>query len=109
MTTTIESKAFQAISKELERERQRCRELEIEIMALRAEIEALKKELSDIAPEIVNDGVKIFEQNGLIEQMREALSVLVASATQSGPLWHGSAEMQIAKAALEAAERMKKK
>jgi hypothetical protein len=41
----------------------------------------------------------------LIEQMREALNVLVASATKRGPLWHGSAEMQIAKAALEAAER----
>lgn len=41
----------------------------------------------------------------LIEQMREALNVLVASATPSGPLWHGSAEMQIARAALSAAER----
>ena len=42
----------------------------------------------------------------LIEQMREALNVLVASATPSGPLWHGSAEMQIARAALSAAERI---
>lgn len=43
MTTTIESKAFQAVARELERERQRCRELEIEVMALRAEIEMLRK------------------------------------------------------------------
>ena len=44
-------------------------------------------------------------KDALIEQMREALNVLVASATPSGPLWHGSAEMQIARAALSAAER----
>ena len=47
----------------------------------------------------------ISKQMKLIEQMREALNVLVASATPSGPLWHGSAEMQIARAALSAAER----
>ena len=55
----------------------------------------------------VEDEIKqvINKQSELIEQMREALNVLVASATPSGPLWHGSAEMQIARAALSAAER----
>ena len=51
----------------------------------------------------------ISKQEKLIEQMRDALNVLVASATPSGPLWHGSAEMQIARAALSAAGRMEKK
>ena len=44
--TTIESKAFQAVSRELERERQRCNDLEIEIIVLKAEIERLRKELA---------------------------------------------------------------
>jgi len=48
---------------------------------------------------------EIERKDALIEQMREALNVLVASATPSGPLWHGSAEMQIARAAISAAGR----
>ena len=54
--------------------------------------------------EIADARAEIERKDKLIEQMREALNVLVASATKRGPLWHGSAEMQIAKAAL-AAER----
>lgn len=49
---------------------------------------------------------RVAERDKLIEQMREALNILVASATPSGPLWHGSAEMKIARAALSAAERI---
>lgn len=41
-----------------------------------AEIERLNKELSDIASGVVNDGVKIFEQKKIIEQMCNALKII---------------------------------
>lgn len=108
-----------------------ARQLETELADARAEIERLNKrdgnaEIYLCAPikdnpfnreklSIADFGVadnhyivesaEIERKDKLIEQMREALNVLVASATPSGPLWHGSAEMQIARAALSAAER----
>jgi chromosome segregation ATPase len=66
-----------------------------------------RKKVRPRLPGFVDD--EISRRDKLIEQMREALNILVASATPSGPLWHGSAEMKIARAALSAAERMKKK
>ena len=58
--------------------------------------------------ELADARAEIERKDQLIEQMREALNVLVAGATPSGPLWHGSTEMQIARAALSAAERGKR-
>ena len=94
---------------ELERD-----ELKKQLADARAEIERLKGViLSQISPEpFVLSGYSTTatpekdSRDELIEQMKGALNVLVASATPSGPLWHGSAEMQIARAALSAAERM---
>jgi len=62
-----------------------------------------RKKVKPRLPGFIDD--EISKRDALIEQMRGALNVLVASATPSGPLWHGSAEMQIARAALSAAER----
>ena len=64
----------------------------------------LETELADKEKQLAEARAENERKDKLIEQMRGALSVLVASATPSGPLWHGSAEMQIAKAALSAAE-----
>ena len=44
-------------------------------------------------------------KSALIEQMREALKAVVSSAPPGGPLWHGSAEIEKAVAAIKAAER----
>lgn len=71
----------------------------------RAEIERLKLVSQNQETVIAAQRRSAKAKNELIEQMRDALNVLVASATPSGPLWHGSAEMQIARAALSAAER----
>jgi len=68
------------------------------------EIAELKQKYSEMNEERIKWLGDNMKQAKLIEQMREALNVLVASATPSGPLWHGSAEMQIARAALSAAE-----
>jgi len=78
----------------------------------------MSKPLTRVAREILEAEIKradkrkikelraeIERKDKLIEQMKGALNVLVASATPSGPLWHGSAEMQIARAALSAAEQ----
>lgn len=85
-----------------------ARQLEREIAEARAEIERLKEyttcTLESTDAEMDDKDIQIIKKDKLIEQMKEALSVLIANATPSGPLWHGSAEMQIAKAALEAAE-----
>ncbi len=85
--------------------------LETELAEALAEIERLKHQLEDesmradgMTTAHAEAGADSYRMRELIEQMREALNVLVASATPSGPLWHGSAEMQIARAAL-AAER----
>lgn len=77
------------------------------LMTVRAGIESLKLSAGELngafnaRPKCKKCKAKV----KLIEQMRDALNILVASAPPSGPLWHGSAEMQIAMAALSAAER----
>lgn len=77
------------------------------LMTVRAGIESLKLSAGELngafnaRPKCEKCKAKV----KLIEQMRDALNILVASAPPSGPLWHGSAEMQIAMAALSAAER----
>lgn len=76
--------------------------------AQRAEIERLALLAQNQQIVIDAQSRSIQAKDALIEQMREALNVLVASATPSGPLWHGSAEMQIARAALSAAEGIDK-
>lgn len=88
-----------------------ARQLERELAEARARIDILERAHDSLIEEqaaLCAEGQSITElvaaKDALIKQMREALNVLVASATPSGPLWHGSAEMQIARAAL-AAER----
>ena len=76
-----------------------------EIIKAQAEIAALRAENIRLLVRCDEKFDIIDNKDKLIAQMREALNVLVASATPSGPLWHGSAEMQIARAALSAAER----
>jgi len=102
----------------MNRER-RIEQLEFELAERGADILELRNQLAEARAEIErlallaqNQQIVIDAQSrsiqakdALIEQMREALNVLVASATPSGPLWHGSAEMQIARAAISAAER----
>ena len=87
-------------------------QLETELAEARAEIENKQYSITCDAERIQllcetveEQRAEIERKDELIEQMRDALNVLVASATPSGPLWHGSAEMQIARAALSAAER----
>ena len=81
-----------------------CREQEFEkqLAEARADADHWKSECNALRRMVHEARAEIKRKNRLVEQMREALSVLVASATPSGPLWHGSAEMQIARAALEA-------
>ena len=71
----------------------------------RAEIDIVEHDANVLIGDLK---AEIERKDALIEKMREALNVLVASATPSGPLWHGSAEMQIARAALSVAERANK-
>ena len=68
-------------------------------------VKRLREKEEGFAITLRHMSIQIEQKDKLIEQMREALSVLVANATNSGPLWHGSAEMQIAIAALSTAER----
>ena len=80
-------------------------ELKKQLAEAQADADHWKGECDALQRMVHEARAEIERKDKLIEQMREALNVLVASATPSGPLWHGSAEMQIARAALSAAER----
>ena len=98
-TETIDSETFRHVFPEI-----------VELGAKNAELKRLarrwQQEYFNEKKQLEQKIAENAELRELIEQMREALNVLVASATPSGPLWHGSAEMQIARAALSAAERI---
>lgn len=79
---------------------------------LEAELADKDKQLAEARAEIERldyqrraGWTEIKRLNELIEQMREALKTVVSSARPSGPLWHGSAEIEKAVAAIKAAER----
>lgn len=96
------------LCKELAEARAEIERLKIEADKLRKE--SLAKDDARLNLQAASDSIKYwtkqsFDKDELIEQMRDVLNILVASAPPSGPLWHGSAEMQIARAALLAAER----
>ena len=55
--------------------------------------------------ELADARAEIERKDKLIEQMRGALKAVVSSAPPGGPLWHGSAEIEKAVAAIKAAER----
>jgi hypothetical protein len=78
-----------------------ARQLERELADARAEINIIEHDANVLIGDIK---AELERKDKLVEQMRDALNILVASATPSGPLWHGSAEMQIAEAALRAAD-----
>ena len=80
-------------------------QIETELAEARADADHWKGECNALQRMVHEARAEIERKDKLIEQMKGALNVLVASATPSGPLWHGSAEMQIARAALSAAER----
>ncbi len=73
-----------------------------EIKRLKGEHE---KSLGRAKNYILKLNAEIERKDKLIEQMREALKAVVSSAPRSGPLWHGSAEIEKAIAAIKAAER----
>lgn len=83
----------------------RAEEAEVELAKALAEIEQLNKELSDIAPGVVEDGVKIFEQKKTIEQTRKALKkILKIKRTIDMNLFDIEEIHSIAQAALSAIE-----
>ena len=62
-----------------------------------------RKKVKPRLPGFIDD--EISKRDALIEQMRGALKAVVSSAPPGGPLWHGSAEIVKAVAAIKAAER----
>lgn len=74
----------------------------------RADADHWKSECNALQRMVHEARAEIARKDKVIEQMREALKTVVSSARPSGPLWHGSVEIEKAVAAIEAVERMKK-
>ena len=82
-----------------------ARQLETELAESGKKAFAYKTALELTESELIDARAEIERKDKLIEQMREALKAVVSSAPPGGPLWHGSAEIEKAVAAIKAAER----